>query len=257
MTDFVYGDEQHRNAVRPNARAVSSMSPTVVGVNDDDDGGGGDGGGSGGGGGGGGGERRRRPLLALGSPGSKRIISAVTTVLGVLTEPLPTPATDGDDVVVAVNHPRVHAAVSRNGVQLFYERADDDPYAGEWPSAPELARMLAWHNADNITVGDAPDLYVSNGRNAYFGGVHAAATLLPVAGDPAREDDADDYDNRVLLTVRDVANNVDVVDDDVQNARHADWIDASDMIGWRGAADVRRDGAVACATWCVGDERVL
>ena len=56
MHEFVFGSPEHPFAIRPNSMPLSSMSPTVL-------------------------ARDGRPVLALGSPGSARIISAVTQVV--------------------------------------------------------------------------------------------------------------------------------------------------------------------------------
>ena len=55
MDDFIFENPDHPFAIRPNAMAYSSMSPTIVQENDEN-------------------------VLVLGSPGSSRIISSVAQV---------------------------------------------------------------------------------------------------------------------------------------------------------------------------------
>ncbi len=126
MREFVLGDPDHPYALRPGAMPYSSMSPTVV-------------------------TRRGRPVLALGSPGSARIISAVVQV-GELWM-------DGfARIEEAVATPRIHVVPDS---ALFLE----DPAAADAVALEQAGFVLVAPRADG-----AP-----GALNPYYGGVHAVA----------------------------------------------------------------------------------
>ena len=126
MREFVLGDPDHPYALRPGAMPYSSMSPTVV-------------------------TRRGRPVLALGSPGSARIISAVVQV-GELWM-------DGfARIEEAVAMPRIHVVPDS---ALFLE----DPAAADTVGLERVGFVLVAPRADG-----AP-----GALNPYYGGVHAVA----------------------------------------------------------------------------------
>lgn len=136
-------------ALRPGGYPLSSMSATIV-------------------------TRDGVAVLAVGSPGSARIISAVTQVISHFIDV-------GAGIGAAVEAPRVHAVAS-GAVMAEQERL-----------SPEFLSGLA---KDGLALV-RPDADLSqNERNAYFGGVHAIGR---------------------------------------------------EALGWRGAADPRRDGTVGYA----------
>jgi gamma-glutamyltranspeptidase/glutathione hydrolase len=92
MSAFEYGDMTHPYYMRPNAPPWASVAPTIV-------------------------FRGRRPWLAIGSPGSERIVSAVLQVLLRLLT--------GHTPFESVNAPRLHASVARK-VSLEASRFRDD-----------------------------------------------------------------------------------------------------------------------------------
>ncbi|MCA8943512.1 MAG: gamma-glutamyltransferase [Planctomycetes bacterium] len=79
MSAFEHEDISHPYFLRPNAAPWASVAPTVV-------------------------MRGRRPWLALGSPGSERIVSAVAQVLLRLI--------DGQNLMDAITAPRLHCSLS-------------------------------------------------------------------------------------------------------------------------------------------------
>jgi gamma-glutamyltranspeptidase/glutathione hydrolase len=141
MREFVLGEPDHPFALRAGAMPYSSMSPTVV-------------------------MRRGRPVLALGSPGSARIISAVVQV-GELWM-------DGfARIEEAVAMPRIHVIPDS---ALFLED-------------PALADTATLEAAGFVLVPPRAD-WVAGVPNAYFGGVHAVALergQWTGAADPRRD----------------------------------------------------------------------
>ena len=83
MDDFTFGDHEHPFAIRPNAMAYSSMSPTIV-------------------------QKNGENLLVIGSPGSSRIISSVAQLAAQWTY--------NQDLGHLIKKPRVH--VNRNRIYL-------------------------------------------------------------------------------------------------------------------------------------------
>jgi gamma-glutamyltranspeptidase/glutathione hydrolase len=149
MKEFEAGPADHPFRIRPGAMPYSSMSATIA-------------------------ARAGRPVLALGSPGSARIISAVAQVAQRWL--------DGEPLAAAVGAARIHTVPPD---RIYLEEAAAAERAKDWR---EKAGWVLQPVAADIAMGD---------RNAYFGGVHAVAW---------------------------------------ENGR------------WTGAADPRRDGAVALST---------
>ncbi len=141
MREFVLDDPAHPFALRAGAMPYSSMSPTVV-------------------------AHRGSPVLALGSPGSARIISAVVQV-GELWM-------DGFlDIEAAVALPRLHMIPDS---ALFVEY-------------PAVADTSAVERAGFVLVPPRADWIVGE-LNPYFGGVHAVALERGAwtgAADPRRD----------------------------------------------------------------------
>ncbi|MDH3708683.1 MAG: gamma-glutamyltransferase [Cyclobacteriaceae bacterium] len=125
MTDFIFEDPTNYYAIKPGQPAYSSMSPTIVRKDEQD-------------------------VLVLGSPGSKRIISAVAQIVKFWV-------TVNSDIQEAVAQPRIHAL-------------DSSVWVEEW-NKTEVDRLLELgfkvkQPQNNLSMGDL---------NAYFGGVHAIA----------------------------------------------------------------------------------
>lgn len=146
LTDMKIGDPTHPFALRGNAMPYSSMSATIL-------------------------ARNGRPQLAVGSPGSARIISAVSQVVQLWA--------DGQrDIAGAVAEPRWHLIPPD---RLY---AEDLSGAVTWRGRLEAR---GW----KIT-GEPEDMKPLGlrGRNAYFGGVHAVALengQWTGAADPRRD----------------------------------------------------------------------
>jgi gamma-glutamyltranspeptidase/glutathione hydrolase len=129
MREFELGRPDHPYAIGPGRMPFSSMSASIV-------------------------SRDGIPVMGVGSPGSARIISAVTQVMQLWID-------GGRDIAGAVAAPRWHVQPPRS---LYSE----DSVAGA-----RYARVLEQrfgvrlqHPADDLATG---------GRNPYFGGVHAVA----------------------------------------------------------------------------------
>jgi len=88
MDDFVFGEPGHPFALRPNAMAYSSMSPTIV-------------------------QKNGENQVVIGSPGSSRIISTVGQLTAKWIEK--------QDIVDVVHNPRIH--VNRN--KVYFEKKKD------------------------------------------------------------------------------------------------------------------------------------
>ncbi len=125
MKEFETGKPDHPFALRAGAMPYSSMSATIA-------------------------ARDGRPILAIGSPGSARIISAVAQVTQRWL--------DGQPLREAVAAPRLHVVPPSRGYI-------EDPVAAanstEWRARLGLSLQKL---ATDIMMGE---------RNAYFGGVHA------------------------------------------------------------------------------------
>jgi gamma-glutamyltranspeptidase/glutathione hydrolase len=127
MREFELGKPEHPFALRPGAMPLSSMSATIA-------------------------ARAGRPVLATGSPGSARIISAVSQVVQRWL--------DGTPIRDAVAAPRVHAVPPD---RVYFE----DPAAA--------AASTAWREKAGYRLPTLPTDISIGERNAYFGGVHAVA----------------------------------------------------------------------------------
>ncbi len=149
MAEFETDAPDHPFALKPGATPLSSMSASIV-------------------------TKDGETVLVVGSPGSARIISAVTQVISHFIDL-------GEGVGRAVSAERVHAL------------PNDRAYVEERLISPAFLEALA---RDGFSL-QAPDQdLVIDGLNAYFGGVHAIGR---------------------------------------------------EALGWRGAADPRRDGTVGYA----------
>ncbi len=185
MLEFETGDPDHTFALRPGARPLSSMSPTVVG----------------------------NGALVLGGPGSARIISSVVQVVSnVLDRGMP--------VSDAVAEPRVHVIPAASGRDILYLEGLDPVFDAETDETGITRALDVPAGAGPARLG--PDTVVAlwggpvlleravgagfavNGRrppavsredgtprlSSYFGGVHAvrvAADGVSGAADPRRD----------------------------------------------------------------------
>lgn len=128
MDDFIFEDPDHPFAIRPNAMAYSSMSPSIV-------------------------QENGKTVLVLGSPGSSRIISAVSQITAKWIE--------GRDIQHAVTQPRIH--VSNNTV--YHENKED---------TLSLSKEFLTE-FDLLLKTPSESLMLQEKLNAYYGGVHAIA----------------------------------------------------------------------------------
>ncbi|MEQ9300943.1 MAG: gamma-glutamyltransferase [Cyclobacteriaceae bacterium] len=124
MDDFVFGQPDHPWSIGPAKMAYSSMSPTII-------------------------QKDGKTVLVLGSPGSARIISAVTQVIASWI--------DTQDIIETVAQPRYHVS---NG-KVYIENITDSTEIKDWISA------------NNHQWGAFRNDLEKNEKNAYFGGVHA------------------------------------------------------------------------------------
>jgi gamma-glutamyltranspeptidase/glutathione hydrolase len=146
MNEFEVDRPEHPFALAANAMPYSSMSPTIL-------------------------ARDGRARLVLGSPGSARIISAVTQVAQLWVD-------SGLGLAESVSYPRWH--VDANG-ELFVENPERDQQAIERLRARGLSLREP-----------AIDLANEHG-NPFFGGVHAVANdngEWVAAADPRRDGSA-------------------------------------------------------------------
>ena len=142
MNDFETNQPDHPFAIGPGLQNYSSMSPVIV-------------------------QQNGQSVLALGSPGSARIISAVAQLTELWIDHQP-PLAD----LLAL--PRYHS----QDLKVFYEQ----PYI-----SPE--DRTYWRNAGFEIAFPTYDLDL-NGLNAWFGGVHAVAKengKWTGAADPRRD----------------------------------------------------------------------
>lgn len=145
MREFVVGDPEHAFALAPRAMPYSSMSATILSKDD-------------------------IPQLAVGSPGSRRIISAVVQVICHWVD-------GGRSITDAVAEPRIHV-VPETDTLMFESRPEDPGLIGELEQRGfKLVVPLS--------------SLAGTGGNPYFGGVHALARTgsgpWRAAADPRRD----------------------------------------------------------------------
>ena len=102
MDDFIFESPEHPFAIRPNAMAYSSMSPTIV-------------------------QEKGENVLVLGSPGSARIISSVAQCTAKWIEK--------KDIQAIIEQPRIH--VSKNNM-YFENKKDTIPLDRSFLNASDL-----------------------------------------------------------------------------------------------------------------------
>jgi gamma-glutamyltranspeptidase/glutathione hydrolase len=129
MREFELDRPDHPYAIGPGRMPFSSMSASVV-------------------------SRDGVPVMGVGSPGSARIISAVTQVIHLWVD-------NARDIAGAVAAPRWHVQPPRS---LYIE--DSAAAATHTRALEQRFGLRLQHPADDLASG---------GRNPYFGGVHAVA----------------------------------------------------------------------------------
>lgn len=128
MNEFKLNEPEHPFNLRPNAMPYSSMTPTIL-VKDG------------------------KPVMAIGSPGSERIISAVLQVISLWIDA-------GLRIEDAVSYPRIHVTPDR----IIYSEPD---------VLSEKEKSLI-ENA-GFVFEQPPSEIIINGLNPYFGGVNTVA----------------------------------------------------------------------------------
>ena len=143
MNEFKINEPDHPFDLQPNAMPYSSMTPTIL-VKDGN------------------------PVMALGSPGSERIISAIVQVVSLWIDA-------GLSIEDAVSFPRIH--VTPDSIVYF----EPDTFS---ESEIKIIKTLGF------TIETPPSDIIINDLNPYFGGVHAVAfenNRWTGAADPRRD----------------------------------------------------------------------
>jgi gamma-glutamyltranspeptidase/glutathione hydrolase len=143
MNEFKLNEPGHPFNLIPGAMPYSSMTPTLL-------------------------MRNGKPVMAIGSPGSERIISAIVQVISLWVDA-------GLSIEEAVHQKRIHI---NPGKVLFLEK-------GNLPG-DEKENLLS----SGFTFSKPPSDIIINGFNPYFGGVHAIAfekSEWKGAADPRRD----------------------------------------------------------------------
>ncbi|MGB5529908.1 MAG: gamma-glutamyltransferase family protein [Ignavibacteriaceae bacterium] len=126
MNEFKLNEPGHPFNLKPNAMPYSSMTPTIL-------------------------MKDGKPVMAIGSPGSERIISAVVQVISLWIDA-------GLSIEEAVAHSRIHVTPEK----IIYIESDD--LTDEKKSLLEKA---------GFKFGNPPAEIIVNTLNPYFGGVNA------------------------------------------------------------------------------------
>ena len=143
MNEFKLNEPDHPFNLTPNAMPYSSMTPTIL-------------------------MKDGNPIMAIGSPGSERIISAIVQVISLWIDA-------GLGIEEAVNQNRIHVSPCK---ELYLEK---DNLPGE-----EKDILLN----SGFTFCNTPSEIIINDLNPYFGGVHAVAfesSEWRGAADPRRD----------------------------------------------------------------------
>jgi len=143
MNEFKINQPNHPFNLIPGAMPYSSMTPTIL-------------------------MKDGKPVMAIGSPGSERIISAIVQVISLWVDA-------GLGIEEAVNQNRIHVNPAK---ELYLE---NDTLPGE-----EKTILLN----SGFTFSNPPSEIIINGLNPYFGGVHAVAlenSEWKGAADPRRD----------------------------------------------------------------------
>jgi gamma-glutamyltranspeptidase/glutathione hydrolase len=143
MNEYKINEPEHPFNLSPGAMPYSSMTPTIL-VKD------------------------RKPVMAVGSPGSERIISAIVQVISLWIDA-------GLSIEDAVAYPRIHVTPD----SVIYLESND--YSREEISSIKDA---------GFRFDSPPSEIIINKLNPYFGGVHAVAlenNKWDGAADPRRD----------------------------------------------------------------------
>ena len=147
MNEFKINKPGHPFNLRPNAMPYSSMTPTIL-------------------------MKDGKPVMAIGSPGSERIISAIVQVISLWV--------DAElNIEEAVNQNRIHVNPTK---ELYFENN----------SLPVEEKEILLNSS--FTFSNPPSEIIINGFNPYFGGVHAVAfenSEWKGAADPRRDGSTD------------------------------------------------------------------
>jgi gamma-glutamyltranspeptidase/glutathione hydrolase len=128
MDDFIFENSNHPFAIRPNAMAYSSMSPTIV-------------------------QNQNENVLVLGSPGGARIISTVAQTTAKWIEV--------QNIEKLIKSPRIHVVDD----YVYFENINDT-----------ISINMDFLIDNKLQFKHANEnLVITQGLNAYFGGVHAIA----------------------------------------------------------------------------------
>lgn len=128
MNEYKINEPNHPFNLKPNAMPYSSMTPTIL-------------------------MKDGKPVMAIGSPGSERIISAIVQVISLWIDA-------GLSIEEAVVHPRIHVTPD----SIIYLESND--YSQE---------VLLHLKETGFTFNEPPSEIIINNLNPYFGGVHAVA----------------------------------------------------------------------------------
>lgn len=128
LNEFKLNESGHPFNLEPNAMPYSSMTPTIL-------------------------MKDGEPVMAIGSPGSERIISAIIQVISLWVDA-------GLSIEEAVAHPRIHVTPEK----VIYTELDN------FSDEEKLLMKKA-----GFTFGIPPSEIIINEFNPYFGGVNAVA----------------------------------------------------------------------------------
>lgn len=148
MREFVRDERRHPFALRPNALPFSSMSATIL-------------------------SKDGRAVLGLGSPGSRRIVSAVVQVISNWVD-------QDMGLEAAVAAPRIHVVPETD--RLFVETAFAPPVLN--------SKLLLSVEQRGFRIAAPHTSLDHRGLSPYFGGVHAVSVTpdgLRAAADPRRD----------------------------------------------------------------------
>jgi len=143
MNEFKINQPGHPFNLRTDAMPYSSMTPTIL-------------------------MKDGKPVMAIGSPGSERIISAIVQIISLWVDA-------GLNIEEAVNQNRIHI---NPGKELYLEN----------DNLPREEKEVLLNSG--FTFSYPPSEIIINGLNPYFGGVHAVAfenSEWKGAADPRRD----------------------------------------------------------------------
>jgi len=143
MNEFKINEPGNPFTLRPDAMPYSSMTPTIL-------------------------MKNGKPVMAIGSPGSERIISAIVQVVSLWIDA-------GLNIEEAVSNPRIHVTPDK----IIYLESND-------MSETQKNNLLS----SGFSFEQPPSEIIVNGLNPYFGGINAIASEngeWKGAADPRRD----------------------------------------------------------------------